>query len=356
MIHKTLCFLLGCCACIFIACNNQQPSTPPDTPESLGQETTSGPETEQELLEDPLGQATESIQDILENYYSALEDENIDEAQFFAPTVKKFYNQVNQNREKIGQSIRNGFQAVENRSISFDPNSLEVTTNNDGFVAEFEGEVSFIRSSDKSTNQEQFRNRVGFDKNFKIISYEAVDINRPNIARQLSPASRDAIAASTLMKAFVSGDKSMLDKFIHPELGLYYVTHPGAMDNVEWCQKIDQVLNNRLTPYASTRLEKLDCELQFESLPEFDCDKFSKEGCFMDEVSGYGATSKLMQTLIEADLGKFSADDIAKARRIESFISRQMVATSALTALYLGEIDGKWYLLVVDTASYDCSA
>lgn len=356
-------FLYACGISLFwvLSCDTSSTSSAPpaEAPPTENQQTeavSSGPEE----------QARDSILAILQAYYADLAAEQIDESKYFAPTVRKFYRQENLPRETVGKSIRSGFEAVEDRKIVLDRASLQVQPEADGYVAEFEGAVSFVRSKDKSQVEERFRNRVRFNKQFQITSYEALEVQQPpssppqasqnEAARQLEMAQRDVITVNALFEALNTADAEKVMPFIHPELGLLYLTHPGAMDMVYVCENMAEVYNNKLTPYIREQLKQISCDLKLEPLPDFDCEKFSKEGCFMDKVENYTQITDLIHTLQEAEPGIIKAHELERAEKIQQLVSRKLVITDLALALYLGEIDNRWYLLVIDIASYDCSA
>ena len=76
----------------------------------------------------------------------------------------------------------------------------------------------------------------------------------------------------------------------------------------------------------------------------------------MDTTEGYDGISTLIKSLSQADLGSYTEADIAQAEKLEAYVTRKVVFTAEMLAMYFGKIDGKWYLLVIDAAAYDCSA
>ncbi len=337
---------------MFGACDPKQSTEATEAPPLVAEPTPS--ENIQQI--DPLEIVHDSILGILLSYYADLASEQLADGAYFAAKVKKFYKQTDQSREVIIKSVRNTFKTIEKRKITLDQSSLKVEKTSDGFQAEFVGAVEFVRTSDKSTVQERFRNRVGFDRNFRIISYEALELDRPTVARKLNLAAKDEIFVTEMLAALSSKKSDAMTPFIHPEEGFYYITRPGAMSMVTICKHIDEVYDNPLTPSVRGRLQSIACELAVESLPDFDCDKFSKTGCYMDATENYSGVSDLMKSLNAADLGAYEDVDFSQAQKMETYISRKAVFTNALLAMYFGEIEGKWYLLIIDIASYDCSA
>ena len=129
------------------------------------------------------------------------------------------------------------------------------------------------------------------------------------------------------------------------------------MDALTLCRSISDMTEDPLMPHMKERLLNLRCTPQEEALPSFDCDRFSKQGCFLAKPEKpYDRLSLLMIALNEIELGNFSESDIRDARKHEQAVSIQLLDTTVPVAFYFAEIEGKWYLLVVDIASYDCSA
>ena len=100
----------------------------------------------------------------------------------------------------------------------------------------------------------------------------------------------------------------------------------------------------------------MPCDLQEAAVPKYDCDSWSKEGCFIASKNNYVGISELMKTLQEYDYGEYDAKQINHAKQVEQLISKEIVITEAWMGMFFGNIKGKWYLLVLDAASYDCSA
>lgn len=351
MKYLRLYVLLGSLCCFGLGCDSSQDQaqSPPDTAEEPAASANSSASAQAE-------EARQAIEQQLKAYYEALEAERLEEAQFFAPQVQRFYAQENLSRETVANSIRTTFDKVEDRSISLDVSSLNVQQTPSGnYVAEFSGDVAFIRVPEGTQVQEKFRNRVIFNEDFQIVAYESLEAQQQAQSRSAGARQDAARSLQGLLQALRSG--SGIAEFIHPTHGFYFRMRPGAMDMVYAYSRLEEVYENPLSPSMKETLGQLTCnDLKREALPEYDCNSFSKTGCFMAEVEAPPGISKLMQYLNQVESNIFSDQDVEKAQRAEAFIGRKVVITDASLALYLGEIQGAWYLLLIDVASYDCSA
>lgn len=353
-------FLILSLLSIFIACGEAPTSSNGQQNQPVSSE---APKTTTLAKETLSPQEHERISSILLAYYQDLSNEQLDADKYFASTVDKFYKTSNANREVVSNSIRRGFQSVEDRKIEMDVSSLRIKESPKGYIAEFDGEVEFVRTQDKSKVAEKFTNRVGFDEQFKIISYEALEAKATTSkavskTRSLAP-SKDLGASQSVNKlvtAFERGDKAQINQFIHPELGMFLVTRPGAMSAVFSCKKIEEVYENQFTSWIGDYLKKMPCELEEGATPEFDCDTWSKEGCFIAPAQNYKGISELMNTLVEYEYADYSPKQISDAKKLEKYVSKEIVSTEAWMGMFFGNIGGKWYLLVLDAATYDCSA
>ena len=306
-------------------------------------------------VSEEMTEARRSIEGKLIAYYADLSQEKMDETRYFAPLVEQFFNSRQVERASVGASIRSGFANLDDREIYIDAKTLAIRQEGERYVAEFSGQQSFIRASDRQKVEEKFSNRVTFNEDFQIVRYESIDAQVSS--SRMAPQQTAQGAVNGLVKALEGGNKEAAQAFIHPEMGFYYLTHPGAMDAIAHCYTIDDMISDPLTAYMKERLLNLRCSPREEALPSFDCDRFSKQGCFLAKITEkYQRVSFLMIALNEVELGEFSPADIQSARKLEQAVSLQLLDTTVPVAFYFGEIDGSWYLLVVDIASYDCSA
>ncbi|MEM6807356.1 MAG: hypothetical protein AAF696_38495, partial [Bacteroidota bacterium] len=177
-------------------------------------------------------------------------------------------------------------------------------------------------------------------------------------ANASAPSSVDGAAgiAKTVLEEFKSGNFAKCKALIHPKYGFYMVGQPGAYSVPYHLNSFDEIFKK--APWLKKGTE-MYTNLQAEPIPEFTCEGdnyFAKEGCFITEVSGYRNLSELMKALRQAEFDEFGPDVIKRASQIEKLIKVEVVETKSGIAYYYGQEAGKWYLFVIDTAQYGCSA
>jgi len=310
-------------------------------------------------------QAQEQIEQILLSYYNDLSEENLSNTTYFAPEVENFFGRENISQQEVVQSVERGFANVEDRIIQIDIPTLEVDQKGDRYVATFSGNVQYTQSSDQALIKERFQNRVTFNREFEIIRYETVENQRKSEpSASLSKRSSDNSSADELIvavQAFIDaiqrGDMSQAETYIDTRSGFYFITRPGAMDAVYKGTSLAKVLEEAYSTRALTLLKRGSCSSpQYESLPTFDCESFSKRGCFIEETQSYDKLSHLMGVLTKNELAKFDTQSITVAKEVETRVTHQVLITDIAVSMSWGRKGDQWYLYILDIASYDCSA
>ncbi len=339
---------------VIAACTSKTPTRQSDQVET--QEEIDSISTEQPInTQDLKG----NIKDILLSYYQDLSNERLSEEKYFANNLEYFFGKTDVPREEVAQSIKNGFSEIEDRIIQLDLASLTVTPLNDEIVAEFSGQVQFKRTKEQTVVNESFYNRVTFNQELQIVRYESLDSQQATertSPQNLRESSDPSNAVKDFLAAWKKGDTEKIQSYIYAQTGFYYITRPGAMDAIYSGQAFDEVFEKAYTSWTPELLRNASCDPQLEDLPEYDCESFSKTGCFIASVDDYQRVSYLMKVLKENDLGKFPVNEIDKAREIEAYISHQVLITNSAMSMCWGKINDQWYILVLDIASYDCSA
>ena len=172
-----------------------------------------------------------------------------------------------------------------------------------------------------------------------------------------SPLATATDIANILLPEFKSGKYTITPNYIHPRMGFYMLTKPGAYSVPYRLDKIEDMFKH--APWLKKGMEIQQVKAKQEALPVFTCegdDMFDKTGCFIEEIQDYDAVSSLMKALIDAEFNIFNDQSIQEAQQIEQIVKVALIETGSSLALYFGESEGKWYLLIVDMASFDCSA
>lgn len=296
------------------------------------------------------------VESVILSYYNDLSAENPDIATYYAPTVKKYYSQANISREKVGDIIMNTYNGISNRNIILDRSSIDLQVSEEEYIVEFEGAVSLVRDKGNTPVNEKFRNRVVFNKDFQITHYESLEVNPSTSSRLARPSARAGAAIESLL-SHISGDASKgLTSIINPEVGFFFITRPGALDAVYHLFSAEEIVSEANTPWIIDELSGVSCQIALEDLPSYNCDNFSKKGCFLSQVNDPDRISKLMEALEQANITSFSSTQQKRAVDTEQLITYELVITEKYLSMLFGQVEGKWYLLLLDAAKYDCSA
>jgi hypothetical protein len=294
----------------------------------------------------------------LEAYYDAIEKEAIDVDAYFAPTVNRFFAGRNLTRSEIERSLQRGFEQLENRQIEIDPSSVDLSETPDGYQVTFRGVARSTNASTGERNQGEFHNQVVFNQDWLITTFTTVETQSRGLAARSAGSNEDALMAVAVrtLQAFKSGKLAEAQSLIHPSLGYYFVFSPGAMDMPQHYQTLAQMTED--APWMGEGNQALDAQPTMAELPTFSCDdEFSKEGCFLQRREGpYQDISELQIQLMRVELIGPDQIDESQVQQIQAKVSAEMVDTDAYLGFYFGQVEGKWYLLVIDAATYDCSA
>jgi len=338
---------------LLVSCNSEKSSEEEELPkDSLAKEETA--------ISQEKGNPEAQIEKILRDYYLALEEEDPDITDFYAPVVEKFYSADSFMRSKVGESLERSFDRVENRKVEVDWESLEVQKDGNTYVATFEGSTTYNEAKNSQQVESHFANQLTFDQDLRIVKYEDAATARQ---AQQTVRSMERVEARDLYQPLLvimnnlrKGNLSKLTPFIHPTFGTYLITQPGAISIPYQCTQIEELKKHA---YWLEEGDPTMCRLpQVAPLPTFTCaEQFSKEGCFFDALSDpYSGLSTLMKSLEEAEITRYQEAPFQEVKKVEALISHQMIDTSSHLSLYFGKIDASWYLLIIDLATYDCSA
>ncbi len=339
-----------CCMLWCIGCSNQASQEAKDVPPAV----VPVPEavSPSPAAENPDHQA---LRQTLRAYYDDLEAESIDPAQYFAPTVDQFFQASQISNQRVGESLERSFKQVDGRSITLDDESFSFVTLKDGIEVTFSGSSASRPTQGGKKNEVPFQNRVTVNNQGLIVRFESVAQNEAHKRTQaLDPNLRTAV--DKVLKALRSGTYQEASYYIHPELGYYYIVKPGAISIPKQGQSLDMLAE--AGPYRLPPQPLLCGHYTLGTLPTFDCRTlFSKQGCYLERLSQpYKAISQLMQTTNSADPETYKANRLSQARLLEEFITVALVDSEAELALYFGMVAEKWYLFVLDRATFDCDA
>lgn len=339
---KHLFLIIVCAAAILAGCKDekkQEEQTPTDTQVTEPQKV------------DSVALAKPKLLDILNRYYADIGAEKIDENQYFAPTVKEFYAMKDQPATKIGESLRQGFQTTDNKKVTINPESVEIHLVAEGYEVIFAGTSEHTDAKKKTQVKGDFHNRVVFNRDMKMIAYNKYEDN----TRGTEAMTEQNFAQNALLAL---GNQSALNELIDDNMGVICISRKGAFDHID-VYKDAKVMAGK-DKVVMEVLKGLKCsDLQMKEIPKFDCDKdFREKGCFLAPISGFHEATETARALNETKEPTVTstARQASEYANIESFVTHQLVITDKHLLLGIGKIEGKWCILVIDTAKYDCSA
>ena len=348
MIHKV--FLAVCVlSFLLIACDDGPPKTekPATTAAQPAAPTSSAGSSGSNEIN-----VQDTILKQLQSYYRDLAAKKLQEDKYFSPILLRYYSQENKTREEVGAMIRRAFEGIERREITINPTSLNISQLGDDHEVRFSGSVKVRRTGETADQTEDFHNRFVFDKNFRIKVYDKdADVKSPQTQRN-SQNSLDPQAIQEIMASYSHADG--IQESEAPDAGIYYMKRSGAFEKGYHYDNPAQLMEDH--PEVKTLLGEMSCEMKTAALPLFDCDGFSKEGCFLDKISDYSRLSEVFKAMDEYDIEKVSPSEISTAQAAEKLITCQLTHTADGIALLFGKVEGKWELIAIDASVFDCSA
>lgn len=342
---------------LFLSCGSEKDHTHDE--KNHGPETASKEKASQ--VKPPAEKAENArVKKILTDYYQALESEDPNIADFYAPVIQRFYSAKNVGQDHVSQSLKQSYKAVENRQVALDWESLEVLKQDSITVATFKGKTNFTEAKSGRKKTADFFNQITFDEELRILRYEnASEAQKIKAVKaKISETGSEGLAQVVLLvsRAIKTGKFGLIKPFIHPDYGFFLIDHPGAfsipyeLSSIEDLKKKDSRLTKGMADFCGVP--------EVGELPSFTCEtQFSKQGCFFNRLPApYQGVTDLMNALLEAEISRFEQAPLQKAVGLEKIASHQLIDTQTAISLLFGKSDGKWCLLVIDTASYDCSA
>ena len=157
-----------------------------------------------------------------------------------------------------------------------------------------------------------------------------------------------------------NNDLDLLDQFIHPDTGLYFIQKPGAIPMVWTCQKMADAKD--VYPWIDELWHpEPDFKLAWKegSLPGFSCEgmKYDKAGHYAGNMGECSELTNLLGFLVENQMAKPHVRDCGVS--LEKF-SREIILTDDAGGsgfiFWLSRIDGEWWFSLYDMARDDCSA
>jgi hypothetical protein len=180
-----------------------------------------------------------------------------------------------------------------------------------------------------------------------------------------------------ILKLYNEKNQEALSKLINKKVGLYYLYRPGTVDywqNVKSiCFNSKCMLELNISEWEKKSLQSqkvnLSYKLQKTNQEIVGCESVLKNGFFIEE----GTKNQLFSETIKKYIIAFDSDldsekkkdlnaEIAEIKKVEAKSKRIVLAQNKSESsdgeafvFYVTEIDGKWYLSIIDFISFDCS-
>jgi hypothetical protein len=161
-----------------------------------------------------------------------------------------------------------------------------------------------------------------------------------------------------IIKAFNSKDSDLINNYINPDFGLIVLFRRGVYDEFEKTNNID--FGNPIPEYLPYFNFNLDLKIIFQNLPKYDCDseKWNKTGLYCDSTLRDNLLSKTAINSRQDREDSITTATIEIFKEIEAKSHRIVLVDSEGGELifYITQINGLWYLTILDRVSSDCSA
>lgn len=166
-------------------------------------------------------------------------------------------------------------------------------------------------------------------------------------------SAQEAIAIARLVQW---GNEEKLREYVHPEIGIYAVTNPGAFPVMYHLEQFDELM-------ATTNLmmegrEPVCANPVRDTLPSTKCDSefgvYDKRGCYYQWHPEaifqyfYEVCLQVDAATPEMDFMESLGIDQPEITVLENAIEFGIYDTDSALGVYLGRIDGKWYILGID--------
>lgn len=156
--------------------------------------------------------------------------------------------------------------------------------------------------------------------------------------------------------AYNSQNNEAIQEFVHPSIGVALIHRQGAMN---WYEKIEGI--DFLAPkpsYFPYQKVEHSYSLTFDSLPTYDCatETWSKSGFFVDSINQTELLTPIVEQMKEFVDIQLPDDYESHIQAAEANSYRVILTTELPLIFHVKEIDGKWYVTLLDRAYGDCSA
>jgi len=173
-------------------------------------------------------------------------------------------------------------------------------------------------------------------------------------------------AVYILIKAFENNDQQTVNSFINKDFKVVAIFKIGVINRFVFSDSLDLSATDYRNGYRPLHSVNSDHTIQYEQLPEFDCDteRWTKpSGLHCDKGRKDTLFTETVRFFMNYEMKYFKKGDEISDKQFKVFQdieknSRRIVLLDDNNDLvfYLSWINKKWYLTIIDRVSSDCSA
>lgn len=188
--------------------------------------------------------------------------------------------------------------------------------------------------------------------------YQSAIINVNTISENLTKEYKTERKFALFLRDFFvktaqSGNIESLEELVHPDYGIFIVDKPTSFAIINRFESLEEIINN--FPYFTNHLQGLTCNSpKAGELPKFDCKDFNKQGCFYLKLKNANTITNKIKRIESSISETCTKEEKQIAKELDVKIEHIVVMTESFIQLAFAQIDGKWYLVMIDTANYDC--
>jgi hypothetical protein len=192
----------------------------------------------------------------------------------------------------------------------------------------------------------------------KLMSYFMLCLSLSSFQSAFTQSTKESSfisAAKTIVERLTHRDSAGLSKFIDKKTGVYIVYSIGIRGTYKHFATIGFSDSTSLTALLYPRI--VISKMNYSSLPTYDCIKWSKTGTFVDTLHTDHLLSKTAKRLNLYNKANISQKQIEALQALEGVSRRVVIADNHGKELifYLGFINNKWVLTIIDKLTTDCS-
>lgn len=193
---------------------------------------------------------------------------------------------------------------------------------------------------------------ISCNSNSKKSTEQKDSVQSPINIEEIAPPPSEVI--ESFVQAYTERDNQRINELIHPDLGLYIIYRPGAMDTYE---KVDSLnFSKPFPPHFPYTTFKNEYSLSFEELPEFDCgyDRWNKLGFFCDTTAHAQQLTRIAD--FQKEFNEIQQSQLEAIKEFEKDSYRVILTKNENLIFHIKKYQGAWYVVVLDRAYGWCDA